>query len=97
MASVDKEDQNSSSLSSEVESEGCAAVESDEEDVILVSSQYMPYVDEPVAANVHVDTCGHEQKVVEVNAELPEIGDLDGLTPSTLADREDGVIHLDNW
>ena len=42
------------------------AVESDEEDVILVSSQYMPYVD-----------------------------DLDGLSPSTLADREDhGVIPL---
>jgi hypothetical protein len=84
------------SSSTEVESDGCSSIQqhsSEEEDTIVVSSQYAPYADEPLAPSSNCDDDGDTHADLYDN----ERQDLDGLTPETLAARQDGDICLDSW
>ena len=91
--SKDEDNLSYTSSSGECESDDCASVRQnsdEEEDIILVSSQYVPYVDEPLAASF--DIGGGNAEVQDTERQ-----DLDGLTPGTLTARQDGDIPLDSW
>ena len=87
-SSKDEDNLSYTSSSGECESDDCTSVRQNsdkEEDIILVSSQYVPYVDEPLAASFDTGSGNAERQ------------DLDGLTPGTLTARQDGDIPLDSW
>lgn len=62
---------------------------SDEDDTLEVHSEYVPYQDEPIVESSNINSNGE----IEVESER----DLDGLTPETLAARQDGNIPLQSW
>lgn len=55
---------------------------SSEEDDLVISCQFTPYQDEPLADEMQ-------------NNEEDDERDMDGLTPNVLADRQDGTIPVD--
>ena len=88
MASCDDE----SNFDNSHESDQSASVQSsndDEEDTLVVYSEYLPYQDEPIVDSSDSSSIGESEHEGEK--------DLDGLTPETLAARQDCNIPLNSW